>query len=48
MFSQLPLAFAVEPTTYSHHPPPRETSATTDPRHQRIPQTMREAVKKRL
>ncbi|MEY9913639.1 hypothetical protein ABIA35_009912, partial [Catenulispora sp. MAP12-49] len=29
-------------------PPPHETSTTPDPRHQRIPQTLREAVKKRL
>ncbi|MEY9895715.1 hypothetical protein ABIA31_009405, partial [Catenulispora sp. MAP5-51] len=29
-------------------PPPRETSSTLEPRHQRIPPTMREAVKKRL
>ncbi|MEY9895627.1 hypothetical protein ABIA31_009316, partial [Catenulispora sp. MAP5-51] len=31
-----------------HHHRPGETSTTPDPRHQRIPPTMREAVKKRL
>ncbi|MEY9887961.1 hypothetical protein ABIA31_001601 [Catenulispora sp. MAP5-51] len=48
----LPVAVALDCRSRADHlltpPPPRETSTTTDPRRQRIPQTPREAVKKRL
>jgi hypothetical protein len=48
----LPVTLALDCGLRTDHlptpPPRRKTSGTSDPRHQRIPQTMREAVKKRL